>query len=112
MINRKTYHRTLIFIALFGLSYSCNQSEQKDAVSGTHKLEIAPIRVDSGWGYNILVDDKVYIHQYCIPAIGGNKVFFTKEDAVKTGKVVVQKMMKGMIPSITRHDLDSLKVAY
>ncbi len=113
MINRKTCCRAFIFIALCGLSYSCHQSANKNVDTGkTRKLEVAPIQIDGGWGYDILVDDKIYIHQYCIPAIQGNKAFATKEDAVKTGQVVVQKMVKGMIPSITRHDLDSLKISY
>jgi len=111
MINRqKNFYTIAAFITLFALSYSCNHAAKENTSQG-HKLDIAAIQVGNGWGYNILVDNKVYIHQYCIPAVGGNKVFSSKEDALKTARVVVEKMMKGKIPSITRHDLDSLNIA-
>lgn len=110
MINKKLYFKRIIFIALFILSFSCNNSNKK--IKGLHRLETVPIQVSGGWGYNILVDDKTYIHQEFIPAIEGVKAFASKEDALKTAKVVVQKLAKGEVPAITKKDLDSLHINF
>ena len=111
MINTKLFSQRFVFIALFALSYSCNHSEKNTPTKPGHIITINPIQVQNGWGYDIMVDDKVYIHQYCIPAVGGNKVFSNKQDAIKTAKVVVQKILNGKVPSVTKHDLDSLQIA-
>ena len=108
MINKKLYYKRIIFIALFVLNFSCNNSNKK--IKGLHKLEIFPIQISGGWGYNILLDDKIYIHQEFIPSIEGIKAFASKEDALKTANVVVQKLVKGEVPAITKKDLDSLHI--
>jgi hypothetical protein len=75
------------------------------------KLESKPIRTTSGWGYNIMVGNKIYIHQQCIPAVPGNKPFLSKEDALKTAEVVIKKMVNHRLPYVTRRELDSLHVS-
>ena len=71
-------------------------------------------KTNTGWGYTILKDDKVYIHQEIIPAIEGFKSFTTKEEAEKVGKFVVDKMKKkegAGFPQITVEEIDSLKIS-
>jgi hypothetical protein len=65
-----------------------------------------------GWGYDIYIDGKKTIHQDVIPAVSGNHVFRTKEDAEKIGKLATEKMKRtGEFPSITTAELDSLRIA-
>ena len=65
----------------------------------------------NGWGYDIFIDGKAYIHQPVIPGVGGRKGFKEKKDAEKTAALVVKKIKAGAgLPSITHHELDSLKV--
>jgi len=66
----------------------------------------------NGWGYNVLTNDTVYIHQETIPAIQGLKPFATEEQAKKTGTLVMQKLLKGKHPTITVQELDSCKIQY
>ncbi len=72
------------------------------------KLEI--IQLDEGWGYEIIIDDKKFISQKCIPAIDGNLVFKNKSDAIKVGRLVIRKLENKLAPTITKEDLKDLKL--
>ncbi|MDB5223007.1 MAG: hypothetical protein JWN83_1674 [Chitinophagaceae bacterium] len=74
------------------------------------KIESVPIYNCFGWGYNILVDNKVFIHQEYIPAIAGKRAFLSKEDAMKTAALAIEKLKKGKQPIITKSDLAALNV--
>ena len=74
------------------------------------KVEVLPVAMSRGWGYEIKVDGKTFIHQETIPAIPGNRPFVTKEDALKTGNVVMKKLLKGMLPSLTPEEVEKLGV--
>jgi hypothetical protein len=75
-------------------------------------------RVDSidnhgirGWGYNVLVDGKIYIHQPTVPAVMGNNGFSSEEKARRAGAYVINKIKNNIIPpSVTPEELDSLEV--
>jgi hypothetical protein len=67
--------------------------------------------LDNTWGYDILKDNKMLIHQTSIPSIGGNGGFKSKSDAEKVAQLVIEKLKKGdMPPSVTKVELNSLKV--
>lgn len=80
----------------------------------THQI----FRVDSvdnsgvrGWGYNIMVDGKIYIHQPTIPAIMGNNGFSSEDKASKAAEFVIYKIRNNVIPpSVSPEELDSLEV--
>ena len=64
-----------------------------------------------GWGYDIYIDGKLYIHQPNTPAVSGNQGFKTEESARKTATLTVFKIKNNIMPpSISTHELDSLKV--
>ncbi len=66
-----------------------------------------------GWGYDILVNEKVFIHQPFIPAVQGRFAFKSKEDARRAAIFVIEKMMhSGTFPSVKVKELDSLGVLY
>ena len=75
-------------------------------------VESAAFEIPGGWGYNILVDHKIFIHQEIIPAIEGNKVFASKDDAEKISGLIVQKITSKRMPSVTKRELDSLQINY
>jgi hypothetical protein len=65
--------------------------------------------INNTWGYDILVNNKLTIHQPSIPSQPGNEGFKTKESAEKVAKLVIQKMKKGeMPPSIDAKELKKL----
>jgi len=75
-------------------------------------------RVDSvdntgvrGWGYNVMVDGNIVIHQPTVPAVMGNNGFSSEEKARKAGEFVIYKIKNNILPpSVTPEELDSLDV--
>ena len=66
--------------------------------------------INNTWGYDILVDNRMKIHQPSIPGQPGNEGFKTREGAEKAAKLVIKKMKKGdMPPSIDAKELKKLK---
>ncbi len=65
----------------------------------------------SGFGYNILVDGSIFIHQATIPSLPGNKAFDSKEKAELVANLVSHKLKNNIMPpSVTKAELDSLKI--
>jgi Domain of unknown function (DUF4907) len=61
-----------------------------------------------GWGYDILVKNKTYIHQPFMPAVEGQVPFSDRQSARKTGRLVVRKLKNHKIPSVTKEELKSM----
>src|SRR6187431_2103280 len=65
------------------------------------------------YGYDILVKNKILIHQPNIPGRPGNKGFAIKADAEKVAMLIIKKLQRGMMPPATStKELDSLKIKY
>jgi hypothetical protein len=66
--------------------------------------------INNTWGYDILVEHQMEIHQPSIPGQPGNEGFKTREGAEKVAKLVIKKMKKGeMPPSIDEKEMKRLK---
>lgn len=69
-------------------------------------------KTDRGWGYDVLVDGKVYVHQPHIPAIQGNYSFRSSEDAKKIATLVIYKLKNNIVPpSLSVEEIDSLGIS-
>jgi len=63
------------------------------------------------YGYDVLSDGKLMIHQKSIPAMPGNEGFKTKAGAEKVVQLVISKIKKGeMPPTVTIDEMKKLKV--
>lgn len=117
--------KTIISICLLTFLVSCDffdlkqgeilQDQQNTKVHENviklSKIETSVFKTESGWGYEISIDDKIYIHQSYIPAVSGTKSFSTPEDADKVAKYVATRLQKELkLPSLTYAELDSLNV--
>ena len=86
---------------------SLNTSFQTNSDSVTIKT----FKTENGWGYDIYISGKKYIHQEYIPVVNGNKPFVIKEDAEKTAELVKIKIKKNILPpSVTIYELDSIGI--
>jgi hypothetical protein len=110
MINWKNNRFLLIGVLVLVVSVVLvNHFHQKKA--GQVLVEVKPISSSNGWGYEIIADGKVYIHQEFIPAIPGRHGFKTSDDAVKVGKKVVAKISANQIPpTITVDELKEMGI--
>jgi len=90
------------------LYYKKNQQ----AVNDLLPVDLHAIKIADGWGYEVLVDKKIYIHQDCIPAISSFKRFSSEAEALQIGNKVVEKIKHGHKPSITEQDLIDSHIRY
>ena len=66
---------------------------------------------DATFGYQIIIDERVVIHQPNIPGMPGLKGFSEKEGAVKVAELVVRKLKNGeMPPTVSVDELNALGV--
>jgi hypothetical protein len=72
--------------------------------------EIIPAAQNS-FGYNIISGTKKLVHQPSVPGLPGNRGFTSKADAEKCAKLVIKKINNNIMPpTVTRQELDSLKI--
>ena len=120
---KQTDYKTFIFVFFISIIvFNCNsntdnnqnnKNDTKHAVNNQVNIETKVIQVENGYGYEIYIDGKKYIHQDIIPAIQGNKAFSTPENAQKTADFVASKIINNIIPpSVTVKELDSLNVLH
>jgi hypothetical protein len=100
------------FLNMTILAQEKTQEKPKDNPYANANLTMKIIdAADSTFGYDILLDGKMLIHQPSVPAMPGNKGFKTKSDAEKTAELVINKIRNGeMPPTITVEELKKLKV--
>lgn len=102
-----------IYVALLLILFThCAENQPKQLESTNSQYTIKCFEVSpNNWGYDIIENNQVIIHQPHIPAIAGNKGFKTKGDANITASFMVGKLQKGIMPpTISINDLDSLGV--
>ncbi len=87
---------------------------QSRSSSSANPLTYKIITVVNGtFGYDIFNGDHKLIHQISIPGLPGNQGFSRKEDAEKVAGLVVKKLNRHVVPpTVTIHEMDSLKVKY
>ncbi len=85
-------------------------SRQQTPPSGPN-IELLPLRSGSGWGYRILVNRHPFLYQPFIPVYPGHRPFASEAQALRVGNLVVQKLVHGERPRLSRRELDSLGIA-
>lgn len=66
---------------------------------------------NDAWGYDILLNGKLYVHQLCIPAVDGNKCFNSETDARRTADIVAEKIRNNIFPpTVSKEELEYLGV--
>lgn len=73
-------------------------------ISLTYKI----FHSNGGWGYDILVNDSVKIHQDFMPAHAEKKAFPGQDQAVAAAKLVIKKLKAGKSPAISPDELQTI----
>ncbi len=101
----KTKTKTLLFFLLSVCIFSC-KPKQKDS-----NIEYLTFEVENGWGYDIKINQKTFIHQDVIPAINKSIPFNSKEDAEKVAKLIIEKIKKKeMPPAVSKKEIHQLGI--
>jgi len=75
-----------------------------------HNYSIQLLQQKSGWGYVVYKNEQLFIQQKYMPDISGYHCFANKNDALKTANLVVSKLLQKQMPTVTKADLESLKI--
>jgi len=110
----------LTIALLLALSFFCQGQSQMTTetdfssadwqVDSTREVSYRVIDVGYGeFGYDVLINGKIYIHQTTVPAVPGIRAFARKEDAVKVARLVVTKIEQGVMPpAVTKAEIEAL----
>jgi uncharacterized protein DUF4907 len=96
----------VVIIATFSYGFYRRHQWTKEHVL----MELRPIAVRNGWGYDILRDGHPFFHQDIIPGVSGNRVFRSKEDALTVGRFMCDKIKAGKLPAISEAELEGLHI--
>jgi Domain of unknown function (DUF4907) len=65
-----------------------------------------------GWGYEVLLNDSLFIHQEFIPLLPGRKAFETRTQADQAARLIVDKLKGGQPPSMNSTELQRIYPEY
>ncbi|MGF6927786.1 hypothetical protein QFZ48_003286 [Chitinophaga sp. W2I13] len=99
-------------IAVIILAFVVGRSYRRPHDAGSDMLPVAvvPFEIHNGWGYKVNVDGHTYIYQDIIPGVPGNRVFSSKEHALRVGQAVAAKLTQNKIPSVSRQELIAIGI--
>lgn len=72
------------------------------------KAELQVFKGDQGWGYQIVVNSKVFIYQPTIPAISADRSFPDEQSARETGLLVLKKVKAGKDFSLSTEEINCI----
>jgi hypothetical protein len=62
----------------------------------------------AGWGYDIVVKGKLFIHQEYIPAIAQKKGFPAEPQARKAAQLIIYKLKNNKLPTLSLADVEQI----
>jgi hypothetical protein len=66
-----------------------------------------------GFGYDVMMNGRLYLHQPMIPAVQGLKTFNSEKDAKKMAEFVLTKIKNNVMPpTVSISEIDSLGIKY
>jgi len=71
-------------------------------------IEYKILHSKEGWGYDILINKKLAIHQETIPAIPEKKGFDTQEFAKRAAESVVDKLKNNKLPTLSYAEINQI----
>ncbi len=84
---------------------------KKDRGNEMVKVTCQPFQINQGWGYDIVAENRKVIHQDRLPGRPGRRPFSSQEDAMKVGKLVIEKLKSGIFPpAVTHEELKNLGI--
>lgn len=107
IINRKKILVGLVILAVI-ISYTFFCSTEKMRFLQDVQMELQTFQLKDGWGYQILIDKKVFIYQPTIPAIDSVKPFPDEVSAGKVGMLVLKRIQSKQSPAVSSNEINQL----
>lgn len=103
------YHNIIVIIIALAVSAGILiNTLNKGHPKKKNHLSAKVFKGSFGWGYDILANDTVFIHQESVPVLTGNKGFSKKEQAEQTAQLIINKMKRGQLPTVTIFELQQI----
>lgn len=101
-INKK--HKVILLAALL---FAAGSTVFMLAFRKTAKppLSFNCFKTEQGWGYDVMANDSIIIHQPFIPGEPGGAGFGNEQQAVVAARIVIEKIKSGEVPSINHQQL-------
>lgn len=103
----KTYNFIVIGAALV-ISATIWMAALKNQDTKRKKITAKIFHGPHGWGYDILVNDTLLIHQESIPARPGKTGFPERKQAEQTARLIINKMEREELPAVTTFELEKI----
>jgi hypothetical protein len=91
---------------------SWSKASERASHPGMVYVECKPFPLaKGGWGFDIASKERKIIHVAYVPYVQGWHYFVSREDALKVGDLMIQKMKKGnLFPVVTDVEMKNLGV--
>lgn len=109
-MTNKTYIPILFCSALVAVVVSVWIARSAPDPGNRVKPEL--LHTEKGWGYDILVDGKVVVHQPVMPAHGGGLGFGNRTQALHAAQLVISRMGDNQFPGLSQQEVDSIISTY
>ena len=106
----KKYFIMLVAVGFLVVEFKYNVLDADNQGGEKLPVKVLPFRTAAGWGYEIEIDGKPFIHQDYIPAVQGKKSFKSPEDALRVGRLLLEKMKNNKKPIITVDELKKMSI--
>ena len=80
----------------------------KNNQKAKHQLSYTVFKSKNGWGYNILVDTSILIHQAVVPIMQTQSGFGKEQQAQQAAALVLQKLKTHKEPTINNAELQAI----
>lgn len=101
-----------LLLLAFAVFKTSQRSRSGKSTAMQDSIAVVPFQTAAGWGYAVNVGAHTYIYQDIIPAIPGRAAFQSREDALRVGNRVAEKLRKRQVPAISRNELEEMGIAF
>jgi len=100
--------KNFVFVFLALLILTASSIVLTNLENEKNHIQYETFSTKNGWGYNILMNNKIVIHQQMIPAANIEKGFNSKEEAAKVAMLVITKIRMKKFPGLTAAEVQTL----
>jgi hypothetical protein len=104
-ISKKRVFYPLLFVILGGIILF-----NVIHIVSPERERVVAYRIENGWGFRIIREERVVVDQPFIPLLPGKTPFPNKHMALKTGRLVLTRLQQNVVPVIDFKDLKKLGV--
>ncbi len=101
----------LVTLLLFAACSGSRKQEEAGSAAApppVPELSFFVLPDGQGYGYEITLGSRVFIHQEVVPALEGNRRFRTREEARLVGAAVLERVKNNLSPGLTREEVENL----